>query len=309
MNPLYIETVQLLLDVAPFVFKNSPFAMKGGTAINLFHQDMPRLSVDIDLVLVDPCESRDAALATIEAALEKISTELKAKMKVKIQQTKSGSDFETKLLITRDRVRVKVEVNHVFRGSVYPIVNQRLSMAAEEKFGRYVSVPTLDYDELYASKLVAALDRQHPRDLFDVMLLYRNGGITPRMRRAFTVYLAGHNRQMNEMLPPIASDLSERFIKEFEGMTTEAVTLRELEETRERLFTELPAALDASECKFLLSMKKGEPDWEILGLPGIQNLPSLQWKLRNIEKLSANPGKHKDLVEVLATKLNIQHEK
>jgi predicted nucleotidyltransferase component of viral defense system len=307
MNPLYIETVQLLLDVAPFVFKDSPFAMKGGTAINLFHQDMPRLSVDIDLVLVDPCDSRDAALATIEAALEKISSELKAKMKVEIHGTKSG--IETKLYIIRERVRVKVEVNYVFRGTVYPIVTQHLATAAEEKFSRYVSVPTLDYDELYASKLVAALDRQHPRDLFDVLLLYRNGGITPRMRRAFTVYLAGHNRQINEMLPPIASDLSERFIKEFEGMTTEAVTLRELEETRERLFTELPAALDASERKFLLSMKKGEPDWEILGLPGIQNLPSLQWKLRNIEKLSANPGKHKDLVDILATKLNIQHEK
>jgi hypothetical protein len=268
---------------------------------------MPRLSVDIDLVLMEHCETRDAALATIEAALDKIAGELQTKLKVVVRRGTSGSDFEMKLFITREGVMVKVEVNHVFRGSVYPIVNQRLAPAAADKFSRYVVVPTLDHDELYASKLVAALDRQHPRDLFDVMLLYRNGGITPRIRRAFTVYLAGHNRQINEMLPPLAHDISASFVSEFEGMTTEVVTLAQLEETRERLFAELPASLDAEERHFLLSVKKGAPDWEILGLPGIEKMPSLRWKVINIGKLTTrDPAKHKGLVDVLAKKLNIE---
>lgn len=185
-------------------------------------------------------------------------------------------------------------------------MKQRLAPAAAEKFDRYVVAPTLDHDELYASKLVAALDRQHPRDLFDVMLLYRNGGITPRIRRAFTVYLAGHNRQINEMLPPHAHDISDSFASEFEGMTAEKVTITQLEETRKRLFAELPASLDSEERLFLLSVKKGAPDWEILGLAGIEKMSSLRWKIKNIEELAKfNPAKHSALVDVLAKKLNI----
>lgn len=307
METKYLETVQLLLEVAPLVFRGSPFAMKGGTAINLFHRDMPRLSVDIDLVLMEICDSRDAALATIEAALDRIAGELESRMRVKVQRRKSGSDFETKLFISRGGVGVKVEVNHVFRQSVYPIVTQRLAPAAEERFSRFVSVPTLDHDELYASKLVAALDRQHPRDLFDVMLLHQNGGITPRIRRAFAVYLAGHNRLINEMLPPRVQDISASFKSEFEGMTREKVTLAQLEETRERLFTELPASLDTAERAFLLSIKRGKPDWEVLGLPGLEKLPSLRWKVQNIEALAAgNPDKHKELVDALEKKFGIQ---
>lgn len=307
MKTEYLETVRLLLDVAPFVFNDSPFAMKGGTAINLFHQDMPRLSVDIDLVLIDPYDTRDEALVAIEDALGKIAGELKNKLKVAVKRGTSGSEYETKLFITRDDVLIKVEVNHVFRGSVYPIVKQQLKPTAVDKFDRYVIVPTLDHDELYASKLVAALDRQHPRDLFDVMLLFRNGGITPRIRRAFTVYLAGHNRQMNELLPPLEHDISASFASEFEGMTTEEVTLSQLEETRVRLFAELPQSLDTQERQFLLSVKKGEPDWEVLGLPGIEKMPSLRWKLINIERLAkANPTKHQSLVEMLAKKLDLQ---
>lgn len=50
MTPTYVATVRLLLDVAPDVFRGGEFALKGGTALNLFVQDMPRLSVDIDAV-------------------------------------------------------------------------------------------------------------------------------------------------------------------------------------------------------------------------------------------------------------------
>jgi hypothetical protein len=208
------------------------------------------------------------------------------------------------MFIVRSGVGVKVEVNHVFRGSVYPIVSQTLSKAAEEKFSRSITVRTLDRDELYASKLVAALDRQHPRDLFDVMLLFRDGGITPRMRRAFTVYLAGHNRPIHELLPPQASPLESRFEDQFVGMTIDEVKLEELEATRARLFEELPASLDAEERAFLLSLKKLEPQWDILGIDDLDVMPSIRWKLLNLKQLSSKqPKKYSEQVSLLERRL------
>jgi predicted nucleotidyltransferase component of viral defense system len=305
MRTDYLETVQLLLEVAPFVFhEQSPFAMKGGTAINLFCQQMPRLSVDIDLVLTEHYGDRDSALARIESALDVISENLRTRLRVEVQRRISGSSYETKMFIVRSGVGVKVEVNHVFRGSVYPIVSQTLSKAAEEKFSRSITVRILDRDELYASKLVAALDRQHPRDLFDVMLLFRDGGITPRIRRAFTVYLAGHNRPIHELLPPQPSPLESTFENQFVGMTTEEVKLEELEATRARLFEELPAALDADECAFLLSLKKLEPKWDLLGVDGLEEMPSIKWKLLNLKKLSTEqPKKYSNYVSLLDKRL------
>lgn len=301
MDKQYRKTVALLLDVAPFVFKQKCFAMKGGTAINLFCRDMPRLSVDIDLVFIDPAvPQRAAALAAIEAGLRQVAEELKSKLKVTVQRTSSGSDQETKLFVSRGDTRVKIEVNHVFRGSVYPVVEGNLTAGAEEMFEREVSVPMLDVDELYASKLVAALDRQHPRDLFDVMLLNENGGITPRMRRAFVVYLAGHNRPMHEQLPPQTQDINHAFEKEFVGMTVREVSLKELELTRERLFAELPSTLDEAERKFLRSIHRLEPEWELLDVPGVGSLPALQWKLVNLQKLKErNPGKFDEMLGAL----------
>jgi predicted nucleotidyltransferase component of viral defense system len=304
MDKNYIETVQLLLDVAPFVFEENHFAMKGGTAINLFCRNMPRLSVDIDLVFIGPeAEKREIALLAIEGALNGIADNLRKRLKVQVQKTTSGSSQETKLYITRGDIRVKVEVNHVFRGSVYPTVTSKLSRQAEEFFSRSTSILMLDSDELYASKLVAALDRQHPRDLFDVKLLQESGGITPRIRRAFTVYLAGHNRPMHELLPPRFQDISKAFDSEFAGMTTEKVTLEQLEETRVRLFRELPSSLDLAERSFLLSIKRLKPDWDILGIPGIEKLPAIRWKLLNLEKLAKNHNKYQKMLDALEERL------
>jgi predicted nucleotidyltransferase component of viral defense system len=307
MDKRYKDTVALLLDVAPIVFKQECFAMKGGTAINLFCRDMPRLSVDIDLVFIDPnAPKRKEALAAIEGSLRQIAEELKSQLRVTVQRTSSGSDQETKLFVSRGETRVKVEVNHVFRGSVYPVVQGNLTPEAEDMFEREVEVPMLDEDELYASKLVAALDRQHPRDLFDVLLLNENGGITPRMRRAFVVYLAGHNRPMHELLPPQVHDIKDAYEKEFVGMTVREVSLRELEETRERLFAELPPALDGAERKFLHSLHRLEPEWNLLEAPGVELLPAIQWKLVNLEKLKeGNPGKFYEMLGALEKRLGV----
>jgi len=306
MDSRFLETVRLLIDVAPFVFTKSDFALKGGTAINLFLHDLPRLSVDIDLVYTNLEHSgRDSALEAIENNLRDVATLLESRLGVTVRPTTSGSEHESKLFISRGPVLLKVEVNHVFRGAVYPLVTGSLSPQAQERFSRALSVPMLDPDELYASKLVAALDRQHPRDLFDVMLLFEGTGITSRVRRAFTVYLAGHNRPMHELLSPRAKDIRSEFESDFAGMTTREVSVEQLEKVRERIFRELPDSLDEAERSFLISVNRCEPDWEILGLAGIDKLPAIRWKLLNLGKLAgANRKKYSQMLRSLEDRLS-----
>lgn len=302
MDSRYLDIVRLLIDAAPFVFTQKCFALKGGTAINLFLEDMPRLSVDIDLVFTDlECPDRESALTAIEHALHEVAVLLQNKLGVTVRPTMSGSDHESKLFISRGPVLLKVEVNHVFRGAVYPLVTGSLSVEAQRRFSRALSVPMLDPDELYASKIVAALDRQHPRDLFDVMLLFERGGITPRIRRAFTVYLAGHNRPIHELLAPHRKDIHVEFESDFAGMTTRDVAIEQLLEVREQLFQQLPSSLDDAERNFLLSVNQCELDGEILGLPGIKDLPAIKWKLINLQKLSKmNKAKYKAITDSLS---------
>jgi len=72
MRKEYIRQVALLVETVPFIEKEACFALKGGTAVNLFHRDMPRLSVDIDLTYL-PFDDRTTAFANINAALSRIA--------------------------------------------------------------------------------------------------------------------------------------------------------------------------------------------------------------------------------------------
>ncbi len=130
------------------------------------------------------------------------------------------------------------------------------------------------------------MDRQHPRDLFDVRELFAHGGITPEIRRAFVVYLASHNRTIHEVLFPTPKDIRLAFEGSFVGMTTEPVTLEALLATRERLFRELPSTLDANEREFLRTLVRADPDWSLLGIPHLEELPAIRWRLQNLQELA-----------------------
>lgn len=200
MNQIYLDTARLLTQVAPLVFVDDTFALKGGTAINLFVRDMPRLSVDLDLVFSDHTLSRDKALARIKAALRQAADRLQ---KRGFQTYASAADGETKLLVRRGRIEIKVEVNFVMRGTVRPVRRASLTPTARDVLMADLDTPVVSLEDMYGGKLVAALDRQHPRDLFDVMLLFAHEGITPGIRRAFVVYLACSNRPVHEVLFPL----------------------------------------------------------------------------------------------------------
>jgi len=287
MNQIYLDTARLLTQVAPLVFEDGVFALKGGTAINMFVRDLPRLSVDLDLVFPDHTLPRDAALAHINEAIRNAAERLKARGF--LTHTIASADAgETKLLIRRGAVELKVEVNFVLRGTVHPVRIASLVPKAREVLMADLELPVVSIEDLYGGKLVAALDRQHPRDLFDCMQLFAHEGITPAIRRAFVVYLACHNRPVHEVLFPVARDISQEYERTFKGMTAEPVALDELIATQNRLIRELQEGLDADERKFLILLVRNQPDWSLLGIPHLAELPGIRWKLQNLERLASS---------------------
>ena len=284
MNREYLETARLLIQVAPLVFVDDQFGLKGGTAINLFLRDMPRLSVDLDLVFTDHTIGRKDALARINAAVRDAANRLRAR-RFEVYVPEAAADGETKLMVRSGAAEVKVEINTVMRGTVHRVRRANLTPLARDTLLADLEIPVLASEDVYGGKLVAALDRQHPRDLFDVMELFKHEGITPGIRRAFVVYLASHNRPVHEVLFPELRDIQMDYERNFVGMTSQPTELAVLLETRDRMIGELHAGLDADERRFLLSLVKAEPEWELLGIPHVSELPAVRWKLQNLARL------------------------
>jgi hypothetical protein len=284
MNQEYVDTVRLLLAIAPAVFQSPRFALKGGTALNLFLHDMPRLSVDIDVVFTDHTLDRETALRAIAADLKAAKSAISVLgYHANLPTTKDGDDV--KLFVESDGLQIKVEVNFVFRGTVLPVARRSLMPIAQELFTTDITLPVLDPSELYGGKLVAAMDRQHPRDMFDAAKMLERFGWQSSFVDCFVAYLAGHNRPVHEVLFPRKLPLEPAFTSEFTGLTNDEVSLTLLEQTQERLMTELPHALTSRHRDFLLSLVSAEPQWELMPFDNLRHLPALQWKLVNLRKL------------------------
>ena len=156
--------------------------------------------------------------------------------------------------------------------------------AVEDAFG-FAEIPVVSFADLYGGKIVAALDRQHPRDLFDVRDLLANEGIDDALRKAFIVYLLSHDRPMSEVLAPTRKDISDEFLRGFEGMTEQPVSLDELIAAREALIADIVGKMPNSHRRFLVSFERGEPDWALLGVRGAAELPAVKWRQQNLDKL------------------------
>lgn len=190
IESVYFRQAELLLRVLPLVDREAVFALKGGTAINFFVRDLPRISVDIDLVYL-PVGERDFSLRELSAAL----------------------------------------------------------------------------------------------------------------RKAFIVYLISSDRPMVELLNPGLSDIRSVFETEFRDKAEEEVTCEELEETRKELVARIASDLTLPERQFILSVKEGKPQWDLIGLEGVQSLPAVQWKLLNIGRMA--PAKHQQAVRKLRDYLGV----
>ena len=203
--------------------------------------------------------------------------------------SKSGDDV--KLFVEANGLRIKVEVNFVFRGTVLPVTRRPLMPLAQELFTTDIALPLLDPAELYGGKLVAAMDRQHPRDMFDVLKMLERFGWQSSFVDCFVAYLAGHKRPVHEVLFPRKLPLEPAFSNEFAGLTNDDVALTLLEQTQERVILQLPRALTSDHRDFLLSLVRAEPEWDLMPFAHLQRLPALQWKLFNLRKLKARDAR------------------
>lgn len=299
MRERYVEQVRLLVRLLPAIAAEEVFALKGGSAINLFYRDMPRLSVDIDLTYV-PVEDRAVSLQHIDAALDRIMDSFgRGNRDVRLQRIAGGGKLETRIMASRGAASVKIETSPVMRGTVLPPVSMKVSDVVEDAFG-FAEMPVLAFEDLFAGKLHAALDRQHPRDLYDVHLLYENEGLTDDLFRVFLVYVCASGRPPHELLAPPAIPIEALYTEEFVGMTREEIALSDLETARTRLIADIRSRLTGKSAAFLLSLHDAEPDFALIDLPQAERLPAIQWKLLNLRRLKAeDPAKHAEQGEML----------
>lgn len=293
----YKEQVALLLEVIEPTFDDKRLALKGGTAINLFTMDMPRFSVDLDLIYL-PVTARDEFISGIQDVFQKMEKRLAA-YSPEILRTKEGIPKQAR--ISKGGTDIKIEVNLVLRGTVYPPQILELCQKAQQTFQMSTKIMCASFEDQYAGKFCAALDRQHPRDLFDVKLFFEQYTITERLKKAFLVYLMSGNRPMSEMIRPNLLDQRKLFAEQFEGMVENGPSYGELDLARTQLIQVLDQNLNEDDRAFLISFKQGNPQWERLGIPGIESLPGVRWKLMNIKKMS--PEKHKEALIKLEKKL------
>jgi len=296
----YKEQVDLLLQVIPYVAKEKMFALKGGTAINLFVRDMPRLSVDIDLTYL-PLNSRHEALAEIEQGLNRIKIDIEKNINgVKINTVPLNGKTDVKLNCQGQNAQIKIEVNTITRGNIFPTKLMQLVDSVQDEFGKFAAINVVSLAELYGGKICAAIDRQHPRDIFDVKLLFENEGFNDDIWNGFKIGLISHYKPINELLNPILKDQSAAFNNQFAGMASIEFSYDDYLYTRQRLIDIINERLTNNDKKFLLSFEKGEPQWDLFPYTGIRNLPAIKWKQINILRLKkGNIDKYRQMIKNL----------
>lgn len=295
----YQRQVRLLMRLLPIVARETCLALKGGTAINFFVRNLPRLSVDIDLIYL-PTHDRSAALAAIDAAMKRIKAAVLADLPGARVTEIVGEGTILRLLVIADGTQVKIEVSPVLRGVVNEPAVMPVTEVVEEAFG-YAETMVVSFEDLYAGKLVAALDRQHPRDLFDIRALLANEGLTDDLRETFIVYMLSHNRPMGEVLSGRVKDLANEYRYGFEGMTQQPVTIEDLIETQHAMIEALIGRMPDHHREFLIGFERAEPDWSLLGISNVAELPAIRWRQRNLDKLSAD--QRSALVDLLQASL------
>ncbi|HUX78427.1 MAG TPA: nucleotidyl transferase AbiEii/AbiGii toxin family protein [Alphaproteobacteria bacterium] len=299
MQEAYFRRVDLLLSILPDVMKDPRLALKGGTAINLFVFDMPRLSVDIDLTYV-PIEDRFTTLEAIDTIFGQVKDALTSQGL--IVTPKYTADNHAKQLVVIDQGElVKIEINHILRGCAYPPANITLCPKARDKFKKFMNIQCLDENDLFAGKICAALDRQHPRDLYDMRFFLEIMAYTRELHNAFLIYLISNNRPISELIRPNQQDISHLYTNEFKGMTELDISLEELYKTFSEVVGLISSSMTTEDKQFLLSFKAGTPKWELMPFEHVQNLPAIKWKLYNISKME--PEKRRKMLAQLEKKL------
>ncbi|MDD7886804.1 nucleotidyl transferase AbiEii/AbiGii toxin family protein [Flavivirga sp. 57AJ16] len=259
---------------------------------------MPRLSVDVNLTYVS-IEDRDTSMKNIVEALKRIKSSIEAavpEMHISLQEK------ILKLLISIPKAQIKLEVNQTNRGVIDGTKEMMLCEKAQDEFAAFCAIDVVPLSLLYGGKICAALDRQHPRDLFDIKYLTQNEGFTDEIKKGFLLCLLGSNRPLHEMLSPNLTDQSHAMENHFDGMSYVPFSYEDFEETRSQLITAVKESLTKKDKDFLLSFKSLAPDWSVYDF---ERFPAVQWKLQNLIKLKSNDlSKYNELVGALKNALH-----
>ena len=297
MKDTYKKQVSLLLDILPEVAKEETFALHGGTAINLFCLNMPRLSVDIDLTYIPASESRNTDLQNIRSALERIKEQLRKRIPGISFTDPIRAEEELKLICSTPDAMVKIEVNQINRGIIADTELVILCDKAQETFDKFCEVRMVSQKQLWGGKINAALDRQHPRDLFDIQNFIKDIGYSTEIKEGVIFFLLCGKRPVHELLNPHPIDQSAVFESQFNGMTDNPFGNVGYQAIREKLIEMINESLTPEDKEFLLAFSKGEPDWTKVDY---SKFPAIKWKLLNIRKLKENNfQKHTELVGIL----------
>jgi predicted nucleotidyltransferase component of viral defense system len=302
MNETYKKQASLLLDILPDIAEEKEFALHGGTAINMFYLNMPRLSVDIDLTYIPCTDDRNTDLKKIRISLKNIERNLKKRIPSIHFADRQRAIGELKLFCSLSEAVVKVEVNQINRGVISTPQTMILCNKAQEIFDRFCETQVVSAGQLWGGKINAALDRQHPRDLFDIRNLLNNIGYTDEIKTGFLFFLLCGNRPIHELLNPKHIDQHVVFNNQFRGMTDMPFSYDEFIETRELLIYTVNQSLTAHDKDFLFAFAKGEPCWKDVDY---SRFPAIRWKMLNIRNLKDNnPEKFRNQLTLLEQTLS-----
>lgn len=294
MKDRYRKQVALLIRIMPSVYKIKEFAVHGGTAINLFHRNLLRYSVDIDVTYI-PIENRQQSLASINQKLLEVKKNIEKTIPGVVVKHKPDV---WKLLCTLGDATVKIEVNATKRGIIGDVVELPLCEKARNEFSMGCKARTVSFSQLYGGKITAALSRQHPRDLFDCK--YMELQSFDDVKNGFMLCLLGSDKPIIESLQPHDIDQTEALENQFQGITETPFGYEDYLESRTALLSLVNGGLTITDKEFLLSFEQGEPDWNKCCAGDLSQYPSVQWKLLNIGKLKeSNPVKFEQGVNKL----------
>jgi len=293
-----VRLLELLEGFRSHPFLKSRVALKGGTALNLFVFEAPRLSVDIDLNYTGAAE-RDVMLAErpkIEQAIEAVCRRAGIQVK-RVPGEHAGGKYRLSYMSVSGRSgTLEVDVNFLLRVPLWPTVR-----ADSRRIGAFdaTEIPMLDLHELAAGKLAALFGRSASRDLFDAHELLARTPFDPeRLRLGFVAY-GGMNRRdwRSVVLDEVRVDpreVDQQLVPLLRAGAAPARTEiaawseRLVAECCERLSVVLP--LRAEETEFLERLnERGEIVPELLTSDAdmqqrLRDHPALRWKALNVRR-------------------------
>ncbi|MCY4161845.1 MAG: nucleotidyl transferase AbiEii/AbiGii toxin family protein [Flavobacteriaceae bacterium] len=284
---IHINTCHILLEILPIIMEEECLALHGGTAINLFMLDLPRLSIDIDLTYV-PLDDKRKSIETIHESSKRICNKINQLKKSNLTASHNPRKFKIHT-VNQYGISVKTEIRLFNRGIMNPCIERKLSPKAQETFNTSCSVRIVPQEQLYGGKICAALFRQSARDLFDICSFFKHLSFDDQIKKGFFYGLLSSSNPVTTFLNPKYHKVTKEDLEILNDMTP--IPFNEIlhKKTLTKLITDVNDRLTKKDKEFLIRFNIGEPDWSINDW---KDYPAIQWKLKHILKLKNNKKRY-----------------